>query len=343
MPRSSVALALLVVAACGSNSTPSDVLGGSLTVSGSVYDLRTDVVVDGTASVTATNLLPQPRVTVDGASFELADVPENSAFQILASVDPTHRATYSATVEITDSDVDAVKAYAVSEALLAELSTTFGISPAATNGTLFVQLIDGAGAPKAGVAGGNIVLGGVSGVTVRFLDATLAGAPQATASTSSGWAVLFDVPPGIVNVAPAANATATLAMPSAIIGAGQVTLARATVTDGPPSMLPTNVSFSQQVFPIFDKRGCVACHSGGGPGKDLGGLMLDSGVQNVYRELTVENALRVQPAMPERSLLLTYPSSEIPPDGHPNVTFAGPQDPDYVKILVWIREGAKNN
>jgi len=25
------------------------------------------------------------------------------------------------------------------------------------------------------------------------------------------------------------------------------------------------------------------------------------------------------------------------------VTFSGPRDPDYLKLLVWIREGAKDN
>ena len=43
------------------------------------------------------------------------------------------------------------------------------------------------------------------------------------------------------------------------------------------------------------------------------------------------------------SQLLTYPSREDPPDRHPNVTFTSPLDPDYLKILVWIREGAKDN
>ena len=104
-----------------------------------------------------------------------------------------------------------------------------------------------------------------------------------------------------------------------------------------------NVSFSQQIVPIFDNRGCVACHSGNGPGKDLGGLQLDGGVPKVYSELTVENPLRVQVATPEKSLVLTMPSAENPPDAHPNVTFTGPTDPDYETILVWIREGAKNN
>jgi len=41
--------------------------------------------------------------------------------------------------------------------------------------------------------------------------------------------------------------------------------------------------------------------------------------------------------------VLRLPSREDPPDRHPNVTFAGPQDPDYVKLLAWIREGARNN
>ena len=107
--------------------------------------------------------------------------------------------------------------------------------------------------------------------------------------------------------------------------------------------MPTNVSFSTQVFPIFSARGCVACHSGGGPGKDLGGLMLDGGANLAYKELTMENPLRANKSMPEKSLVLTMPSAESPSDGHPNVTFTGPQDPDYLKILVWIREGAKQN
>ena len=48
-------------------------------------------------------------------------------------------------------------------------------------------------------------------------------------------------------------------------------------------------------------------------------------------------------AAPETSLVLTMPSAEDPPDAHPNVTFTGPRDPDYLKLLVWIREGALQN
>ena len=113
-------------------------------------------------------------------------------------------------------------------------------------------------------------------------------------------------------------------------------------------VLPTNVSFATQVTPIFTKRGCVNCHSANGIGKDLGGLTLNGGTPKVYSELTAEISpnfamTRVNKANPEKSLVLTMPSAETPPDPHPNVTFTGPTDPDFLTILVWIKEGAKNN
>ena len=104
------------------------------------------------------------------------------------------------------------------------------------------------------------------------------------------------------------------------------------------------VSFATSVFPIFTNRGCVACHSGNGPGKELGGLKLDASPNAAYNELGVEKPnTRVQTAMPEMSLVLRYPSREDPPDRHPNITFTSAVDPDYLKILVWIREGARDN
>jgi ribonuclease BN (tRNA processing enzyme) len=90
------------------------------------------------------------------------------------------------------------------------------------------------------------------------------------------------------------------------------------------------------------------CHSGNGPGKDLGNLTLNGGAPKVYTELTVEispnfGTTRVDKTTPEKSLVLTMPSAESPPDPHPNVTFTGPTDADYMTILAWIKEGAKNN
>lgn len=345
-PRASVLALALALAACGDDptTTPPDRLGGSLTVSGDVYDLQTDAVITGAATITTSGLSPTPTITTSGSSFVIDGVLEYSAFQIIASSAPTHRQTYNAGVEVTNSDLDGVKAYTVSEDFLAGLAAGFGVTPSAARGILLMQLVDGAGNPKADVAASNIVLAGITGASAPlFLDANLAAAPNATASSASGIVVIFEVPAGVVSLGTAVNATATLTMATSPIGAGAVTIARVVVADGAPPMLPTNVSFSTQVYPIFSARGCVGCHSGNGPGRDLGGLKLDSGANSVFRQLTIDNPARVMPLMPEESLLLTMPSAESPPDSHPNVTFTGPQDPDYQKILVWIREGAKNN
>jgi hypothetical protein len=337
-----VALALLVFAACGSDAQDG-VLGGSLSVSGDVYDFQTGAAVSGDVTIETSALIPAPTVTTEGSSYVIDHVPENSAFQILAGVSGTYRPTYNATTEVTNSDLDGVKSYSVSETLVASLVTAFGATPMATQGIVFMQLVDTSGAAKANVAASNIVLTGVTGLAPKFLDASLAAAPSLTSSSTSGWAVIFNVPPGVVTLGAAVNATATLAAPSAPVAAGAITLVRATVTDGAPPMLPTNISFSATVAPIFVARGCVACHSGNGPGKDLGGLQLDGGVTKIYKELVSEDPTRANPLMPEKSLVLTMPSAESPSDNHPNVTFTGPQDPDYIKILVWLREGAKNN
>ena len=327
------------LAACGSDNSGSDVLGGSLTVDGDVYDFQSGAMLTSAASVSTTALIPTPTITATGAHFTIDGVPENSAFQILASSAPTHRATYSPAVEVIADDREGVKAYAVAEQFLSTIATGFGVTPSAANGVLLIRIVDSGGLAKAGVSASTITLANAPGaVGPKFLDANLAPATTAMATSASGWVVFFEVPPGVVTL----DSTA-IAMPSSAIGAGAVTLADATAADGAPPPLPTNVSFSQTVFPIFSARGCVACHSGNGPGKQLGGLMLDNGTNPVYRELTVENPLRVQTATPEKSLLLTMPSAESPSDGHPNVTFTGPQDPDYLKILVWIREGAKQN
>jgi hypothetical protein len=178
----------------------------------------------------------------------------------------------------------------------------------------------------------------------HFLDANL-GPSTGTASTSSGWVVLFDVTPGTATLAQAASATVTLQMPSAPVAAGTVTIADiVVVANQPPSGPPSNISFAQQIVPIFTARGCTTCYSGGGIGKNLGDQMLDSGTNHTYSQLMdPAHPMPIDLAAPEKSLVLTMPSYENPPDAHPNVTFTGPQDADYVKLLTWIREGAKNN
>jgi hypothetical protein len=314
-------------------------------VSGAVHDFEApDTRLAGSVSISTAGLVPVPTITTQGATFTLDGVPENSAFQILASSPPTHRQTYNTSITVTVDDLADVKAYAVSETFLAATAAGFGQTPSAAKGVVLMRLVDGMGMPKAGVASSNIVLAGATGAAGPFvLGEDLAPMAGATTTSASGWVAFFEVPAGVTSLGQAATATVTLTMASSPVGAGVVTLADVVVVDMPPPMLPTNVSFSTTVFPIFTNRGCVACHSGNGPGKQLGGLMLDASANVAFRELTEENPLRANRVMPEMSLVLTRPSAESPPDRHPNVTFASPTDPDYLKILVWIREGAKEN
>ena len=324
---------------------PSEPLGGSRTVEGNVVDFASGQPIAGAASVTTSGLLPPPEITVQGAAFTIKGVPENSAFQIQASA-PTYRSTFSEAVIVDEVDVRDVSAPVVSEQFLAGLAIGLGIAPTAARGVLLARVVDDKGAPKAGVAKSNFVLD--ASVTGPFiLDQNRAPQPNATTTSASGWLVWFEVATGVATLGTPVNATATLEMAVSPIAAGAVTIAQIRAIDGAP-VLPTNVSFRQQVRPIFrlkeqGGRGCEACHSGNGIGKDLGGLTLDAADNLILKELLEEDPARVQRTMAEKSELLTYPSREEPPDRHPNVTFTGPLDPDYLKILVWIKEGAKDN
>lgn len=343
MRRMILGCGLAVFAACGfgsDNDPPSDeVLGGSLAVTGDVVDFETGAVIVGSATVTTSGLLPAPMVTTQGAGFEIQGIPENSAFQVLAGAPPTHRSTFSSTVTVVADDVTGLKVPAVSEVFLARLTTAFAVTPTAGKGIVFVRAIDANGMPKANVASSSFVLTGSVGP--KFLGPNLEPQPTATATSTSGWAVFFEVPIGLAALVPPGSVTVEMA--TSPVGAGVVTIADATVTEG-AQVLPTNVSFANTVFPIFAARGCVACHTGGGIGKDRGGLHLDGSANLAYRELVEERPnTRVRPAAPEMSLVLTHPSREEPADRHPNITFASAVDRDYLKILVWIREGAKNN
>lgn len=320
-------------------------LGGSRTVEGTVVDFESGQPIAGAASVATSGLMPDPMITSQGATFSIRGVPENSAFQILASA-PSHRPTFSEAVIVETDDLSDVKVASVSETFITNLAAGFQITPSAARGILLARVVNDAGQPKAGVAKTNFVLdGSVSGPF--FLGDNRQPLPNATATSASGWVVWFEVTPGLTKLSTPMGAPATLDMAISPISAGTVTIAQIRAVDGAP-VVPKNVSFANQIVPIFrlvaeGGRGCAACHSGGGIGRDLGGLTLDASANLIFKELTQEDPLRVQPLAAEQSQLLTYPSRENPPDRHPNVTFTGPLDPDYLKILVWIREGAKDN
>ena len=334
-----IALSLL---ACGGGGGGDDgPLGGSLRVSGDVVDLQTEEAVTGGASVTTSGVAPTPQVTTQGARFVIEGVPENSAFHILASVPPTHRATYSPAVTVTTDDVEGVKAFAVSESFLADMAAAFGVDPSAGKGILLARIVDASGRPRAGVAGTALDVDGIADGPY-FLDDAMAANPALTATSASGWAVFFELDPGVAGMSAATGSDLTLDMPVSPVASGAVTVVTVRATDG-ETTLPTNVSFSRQVFPIFSRRGCEACHSGNGIGRDLGGLTLDGSTNLVYRELREESLARVVVASPATSLVLTMPSREDPPDLHPTVVFPSSSDPDYQLLLAWITEGALDN
>lgn len=320
-----------------STSDPADETA-PVAVRGRVVDFQTGDPV-AIADLTISGVSPLPQVERDGASFTLAGVARNSAFGLLA-VAAGHRSTLSQVV-VTDGDVDGLEAPVVADAFLAGLASAFGVAPSPTRGIVLLHLVDAAGKARAGVAAVDFTIAGTGGP--HFLDANLMPAAAANASSASGWVVFFDVPTGLAGLSQALTATTTIDMPTLPVAANVVTVVEGRVSDGAPA-LPSNVRFGDQIVPIFTARGCVACHTGDGGGKQDGNLTLGGSAKLIYRELVEERPdLRVRRAMPESSLVLTMPSREDPPDPHPTVVFTGPRDPDYLKLLVWIREGAKQN
>jgi hypothetical protein len=337
--RRTVLLAVALAGGCGFDPGP---IGGSLTVTGDVVDFVTRMPVGATATVSVSGLAWTPLITTSGATFTLDDVKEHSTFQVLASAPPTHRATFGPAIVVEDEPLTGVAVPAVSEAYLEILATGFGVTPAGNRGVLFVRLLDSGGAARAGVDATSIgVVGGPTVDGPYFLDVGLQPNATATATTSSGWAVYFDVDPGITIMAAAGGANLTVDMPISPVNAGTVTIAEARVIDGVVQP-PTNVSFEDQIVPIFEDRGCVGCHQGKREGAELGDLKLDGSAAKIYDEL-MEDPTRVVVADPDRSLVLTMPLREDPPDRHPNITFANTLDPDWMLLEAWIVEGAQEN
>jgi len=319
----------------------------SYSVSGTVVDFATNQPVDAQATVTTANLTPPPTVSINGASFTIEAIPPHSVFTALAGAPPTYRNTYGAAIEVLEADLDGVELHVVSEAYLADLIAAFDVN-ASTGGILVARAVDDQGNGRAGVSADAFELNNAPAIAGPYcLDAELRPDPTLTETSSSGYAVFFQVAPGLVTVTAAPDSGYTMLMSEAPIAPATITLSIVVVSDGPQE-LPSNVSFSLDVVPIFQRRGCVSCHSGNGIGKDLGDLMLDGGDNKIFRETTQElspsyGISRINLADPAASLLLTMPSAEDPPDAHPNVTFLSGQDPDFLTILVWIQEGALEN
>ncbi len=99
------------------------------------------------------------------------------------------------------------------------------------------------------------------------------------------------------------------------------------------------VDFENDLQPIFTRFGCTSgpCH---GKARGQGGFQLsllgfDTGYD--YDAIAKEGrSRRVFPGAPERSLLLTKPTAQVPHGGGRRLE---PDGPEYRMILQWIREG----
>ncbi len=324
----------------------------SLQVSGQVVDFATRQPLTTSMTMATAALSPPPTVTVNGASFTLDGVPPYSLFFLVAGGPPDHRITYNVPTAVTNAPLTGVTAMTVSNAYLGALEHAFGASVVPGTATVLVHVVDGKGAAQAGVPAGALALGVLGAKGPFFLDANLQPQPNATATSASGWMAFFEVPPATLKVSGSGGYSATAADTPAV--ADDVSLVEATVTrpggtgTPPPPPPRMNVSFVNDVVPIFMRRGCYNCHSGNGAGRRLGGLVLDGAVMKIYAALTVDvspnfHTTRVDLADPPKSLVLSMPSYSNPPNGHPTVVFASANDPDYQTILAWIQAGAKNN
>src|SRR5262245_5428379 len=73
---------------------------------GEVIDFQSGTAVTAITDITISGLIPLPHVTLDGGSFAIEGVPENSVFGVLAVV-PMHRSTYSQVV-VTNGGIDGI-------------------------------------------------------------------------------------------------------------------------------------------------------------------------------------------------------------------------------------------
>ncbi|HUS65138.1 MAG TPA: hypothetical protein VMZ28_11370 [Kofleriaceae bacterium] len=329
----------------GADAGPEDIGPTYLTVTGTLVDFSTGEPIDIDPGITTTGLSPQPQVSLDGADFTLENVLENSTFHVVATA-PEHVATVAAAVTIAEENVDGVIGYVVSEAFVAAAAAAFEVEPG-TDGIVLARAVDDAGEPVAGIPAAAFELAQENPIAGPFfLDELMAPAPDLDATSGSGWVVFFAVQPGLFAVSAVAESGYLMDMPTSPIEASSATVAELVVTGEGEVEVPVNVDFATDVINVFQTRGCADCHSGNGEGKDLAGFQLDGGLNKVYSELMEEASnpgMRVNIATAEDSLLLRMPSAEDPPDGHPTVVFASPNDPDYLTLLTWIREGAQRD
>jgi hypothetical protein len=316
-----------------------------MNVSGRLVDFVSGAALGGSPMLTVSGMSPAPMMTENGADFLIQGIPPITTFYLVAN-DMDYDPTYSMPVKVQSSDMSGLDVPVVKTAYAASLASGFQVTPATDTAMVLVRAVDANGKALAGVPAGAFSLAGATGPF--FLDDMLQPKADLMATSSSGWAVFFDVAAGSPQLA-ATAAGWTLTGDAIPTAKNAVSLAQVIASMGTtPTPMPSSVSFMTDVVPIFTKRGCTNCHSGNGIGRQETGFTLDNSIIVDYRQVaqTVSDnfdTLRIDLANPANSLILRMPSYSATPTGHPTVIFTSHTDPDYVTILNWVTQGGKMN
>jgi hypothetical protein len=95
----------------------------------------------------------------------------------------------------------------------------------------------------------------------------------------------------------------------------------------PEPEVPDNISFSQQIAPIYDEQGCTACHNTNGQQPDLT-------AENAYTSLNNMGLINLNE--PASSTIYVHPH----PDGDHYAKYTSSQ---AALVLGWIEQGALDN
>jgi hypothetical protein len=332
----------------GTTTTPSPSPNGllpgvmPLSVSGQIVDFVTLQPLSQPTMLT-NGMSPAPMVTVSGADFTVMGIPPFSLFYLLAG-GSGYVNTFSLPVAVKNSDLTGVSAPVVSTQYLTGLATAFNVQLQAGAGTLFARVLDQSGAPLAGVQKLEFKIGGMP-ANVFFLDGQKQAAPQLNATSSSGWVVLFNLTPGTLQVEAGVQLSANIPIAAGAASMAELGGVAGMTAPQPPS---TPQSFKNDIMPIFTSRGCVNCHSGMNEGRAIGGLALTGGEDKIWQALTQDispnwHTPRVNLQDPTSSLVLQMPLYHNPANAHPVAVFPSTSDPDYLKMLAWVMQGALKN
>ena len=344
--------------------TPDAPPAATIDVSGKTMDYFTNIALPS-ATYTTDGMTPAMNGTsgADG-SYKLANVPPASSFYVSVSGDPAnYYPTRNDAVTVKDVSVMA-NLYAVTMNDMKRQYSTVGLTRTTGTGMSIINLVRNNGTPLEGVKPTDITLTDSAGKPVTgFMGPYFFGpngdiqlvatVPVSTTYNGSARAAILDLPPGAytLNVSYLGGTggggggggtimTMTVPIMSAADGVTLVSTANAPAPTAPPGATP--LSFATDVYPMLQRaalggQGCANCHNGTAL---AGGLAYDGAAGDVYTKIMATPNVVVV-ATPATSMLLSMPLYETPPDLHPNATWLTNLDPAYVKIMLWISQGAK--